>query len=256
MSACTTDYLDCSANENISRDGCETHVVDDLNNCGQCGKVCPNDWPNSTPKCSTGACGHQCTAPWDNCDGVAGNGCEANLNTDGANCGHCGGACSSTVCRNQTCLTTARYGNTGAGTSNVNFAGNYLAGIQVYIPNASVVTGLGVVLYGSTVSRDMYLGLYKDLAGNPSGLVATTTSTLVAPGGKEMSVVPVPVDIAAGNYWILGVWDGTASFATNTATTVTWRYASYAFGALPTTAPTGMSSTSVAPPNLYAIVAQ
>ena len=203
MSSCLPDFLDCSADENVSRDGCET-----------------------------------------------------NGNTDSANCGRCGNACSSKVCRSQTCLATARYGNTGPGTGASPFSGNFLAGIQVYIPSPSVVTGFGAVLYNSTASCNMVLGLYKDMAGAPGDLVATVTApALVAPGGKELSVSP-PVDILAGTYWILGVWDGLATFSSNSATPVTWRYASYPFGALPPTAPSSMTAGSFPPPNVYVIVAQ
>jgi hypothetical protein len=102
----------------------------------------------------------------------------------------------------------------------------------------------------------MYLGLYKDIVGNPGAIVATVgSSTLVTPGGKEMTVDP-PVSVTAGTYWILGVWDGLASFASNSTTQVTWRYVSYPFGALPATAPTSMDTYSQPPPNLFVIVAQ
>ena len=70
-----------------------------------------------------------------------------------------------------------------------------------------------------------------------------------------MNVDP-PIAVTAGTYWILGVWDGLASFASNSATTVTWQYVSYPFGALPSTAPTSMIPKSIAPPNVYVIVAQ
>jgi hypothetical protein len=191
-------------------------------------------------------------------DGVLG-GCNASSNTqtDPANCGRCGNVCTSKVCRESTCLATALYGNTGAGVSNVNFAGNYLAGVQVYVPNASVITGLGVVLLSATTSRNMYLGLYSDEAGNPAKLIATLAGPVaVSAGGQEFDVSPAPVDIAKGNYWILGVWDGTASFASNTGTTVTWRNVSRPMGPLPQTAPTSMGSIQYPPPNLFIKVAQ
>jgi hypothetical protein len=256
MASCAAGYLDCSASENVSRDGCETHAAVDVSNCGQCGKTCPSDWANATPTCTGSVCGHQCAAPWENCDSNTANGCEANLNTDALNCGHCGNPCSSTVCRSQTCLTTARYGNTGAGTSTVNFGQDTLAGIQIYVPNPSVLTGLGVVLYGATASRNMVLGLYRDVAGNPADLVASAGPALVTPGGKEVAVAPSAVDLVAGNYWLLGVWDGTASFAANSTATVVWRYAARPYGALPSTAPTGMGSANAVAANLYVVVAQ
>jgi hypothetical protein len=229
-----------------------------VSHCGGCGQACGTQ--NGTPSCAAAVCSMSaCSAGFLNCspdENASRDGCETNATTDPANCGHCGNICSSRVCRNQVCLATARYGNTGPGTAISSFEGNYLAGIQVYIPNDSVVTGFGAVLYSGTANATMYLGLYKDMAGSPGALVATVTApTLVAPGGKEMNVDP-PVSVTAGTYWILGVWDGLASFGSNTATAVTWRYVSYPFAALPTTAPTSMETISLAPPNLFVIVAQ
>jgi hypothetical protein len=228
--------------------------------CGGCGQACGTQ--HGTPSCAAGVCSMvTCLPGFLNCSGdenTSRDGCETNANTDSSNCGHCGNVCSSRVCRNQTCLATARYGNTGAGIGVSGFEGNFLAGIQVYIPNDSVVTGFGAVLYSEPgiASATMYLGLYKDMAGSPGALAATvSTPTLVTPGGKEMNVDP-PVSVTAGTYWILGVWDSVASFATNSATTVTWSYAAYPFGALPATAPTNMATYSNPPPNLYVIVAQ
>jgi len=230
-----------------------------VSHCGGCGQACSTQ--NGTPSCAAGACSMSaCLAGFLNCsadENTSRDGCETSSNTDPSNCGHCGNMCSSRVCRNQTCLATARYGNSGPGTSIVGFSTGFLAGIQVYIPNDSVVTGFGAVLYTSASNCNMYLGLYRDVAGNPGDLVATVaTPTLVTPGGKEMSVDP-PIAVTAGTYWILGVWDGLASFASNnTPPTVTWRYVSYPFGSLPSTAPTSMTPKSIAPPNVYVIVAQ
>jgi len=102
----------------------------------------------------------------------------------------------------------------------------------------------------------MYLGLYRDVAGKPADLVATAVGpTNVTPGGQELSVAP-PVDVLAGTYWILGVWKTLATFASQSTTPVNWVYTSYPFAALPSTAPTSMTQTSLPPPNLYVIVAQ
>jgi hypothetical protein len=227
-------------------------------NCGGCGRPCGTQ--NGTPGCAAGACSMSaCGSGFLDCsadENTSRDGCETNGNTDSANCGRCGNVCSSKVCRSQACLATARYGNTGAGSSASPFSANFLAGIQVYIPNASVVTGLGAVLYGATASCDMYLGLYRDIAGSPGALVATVAAPAkVAPGGKELAVNP-PIDVLAGTYWILGVWDGLASFSSNSTTAVNWLFAPYPYGALPSTAPTSMTPASLPPPNLYVIVAQ
>jgi hypothetical protein len=230
-----------------------------LGNCGGCGQACSTQ--NGTPTCAASACSMAACSPgFLNCsanEDTSRNGCETNGNTDSANCGHCGNACSSRVCRNQICLATARYGNTGPGIDISSFAKGYLAGIQVHIPNAAAVTGFGAVFYDGTASCSMYLGLYTDITGNPGELVATVNApAVVGPGGKEMSVA-LPIDIPLGTYWILGVWNDLASFATNNVTTtVTWRYVSYPYGPLPATAPPSMTALSLPPPNVYVIVAQ
>jgi hypothetical protein len=107
----------------------------------------------------------------------------------------------------------------------------------------------------------MYLGLYQDLAGQPGNLVATVTAPdLVNPGGKEFIVDP-PVDITGqATFWILGVWDDVATFASTPTGTglVTWSFTSRPFsdGPLRLPAPAGMTQNLIAPPNLYVIVAQ
>jgi hypothetical protein len=55
---------------------------------------------NAVATCNGVQCGLACTADHANCDGVATNGCEVDLETDGANCGACG-----TSCNGQPCVT-------------------------------------------------------------------------------------------------------------------------------------------------------
>ena len=233
-------------------------------NCGGCGQACSTQ--NGTPSCAASTCSmSSCTGNFLDCstnENTSRDGCETNGDNDSANCGRCGNVCSSRVCRGHTCLVTTDYGNTGAGSSSVQFTANFLAGIQIFIPpSKSVVTGLGVVLAGGSNSPKMYLGLYQDEAGKPGNLVATVTApTVVNPGGKEFIVDP-PVDISGpATFWILGVWDMNALFASISTTPVTWSYTArpYTDGSLPLTAPVGMNqdSTHIAAPNLYVIVAQ
>ena len=84
---------------------CSGQQIQTCNGNGQwatavnCGAV-----TNATSYCSGGSCKFNCNLDYDDCDGVASNGCEVNVNTDGNNCGTCGhsccgGACGSGVCR-------------------------------------------------------------------------------------------------------------------------------------------------------------
>ena len=88
--SCLAGHGDCNMNPG---DGCEATFATDANHCGTCTTVCPTP-ANATPSCASGACTFFCSGTFQDCDHAAGNGCEANLLTDGLNCGACGNACS------------------------------------------------------------------------------------------------------------------------------------------------------------------
>ena len=99
------------------------NTATDPMNCGACGTACT--LANATAGCSAGACTIQmCASGFADCDGMAANGCETNLNSSAANCGACGHGCTATnataactggVCGIGTC-------NTGYGDCNDNAA--------------------------------------------------------------------------------------------------------------------------------------
>lgn len=64
----------------------------DVDHCGGCWIVC-KDGPWSTRRCANGRCQLACDRGHGDCNGVAGDGCETELETDQANCGACGKAC-------------------------------------------------------------------------------------------------------------------------------------------------------------------
>ncbi|MBX3269462.1 MAG: hypothetical protein KF729_04340 [Sandaracinaceae bacterium] len=70
--------------------------------CDGCGAACPSV-PNATATCSGGICGFTCLPGFEDCDGVASNGCERNLRGDLAHCGACDRACAPRACNARSC---------------------------------------------------------------------------------------------------------------------------------------------------------
>lgn len=85
---CTPPWERCNT---LIPDGCETNLSTDPMNCGGCGMECPAI--NGTPKCTGSACDIDCAPGFDNCDKLAGNGCESPVNDDVNNCGACDNVC-------------------------------------------------------------------------------------------------------------------------------------------------------------------
>jgi hypothetical protein len=80
--ACDTDLTN----------GCETDTTSSVDHCGSCGTVCTVS--GGAAACVASKCTVQaCTTPFADCDGLATNGCEANLVNSVANCGSCGNDC-------------------------------------------------------------------------------------------------------------------------------------------------------------------
>ncbi len=89
LGACHTGFGNC---DNDDATGCEANTKSDPNNCASCGTVCPA--PAGTPVCTDSVCGiSNCEAGFGDCDGIAANGCETNLNASADNCGYCGNLC-------------------------------------------------------------------------------------------------------------------------------------------------------------------
>lgn len=108
---CPTGWGDCNATpgDGVRGDGCETDLHSPTN-CGACGAAC--SLSNATARCPAGVCEvASCTMGRGNCNNVASDGCETDLNTSLTHCGACGTECrldnASTVCTGGHCNFTA-----------------------------------------------------------------------------------------------------------------------------------------------------
>jgi hypothetical protein len=82
----------------------------DPNNCGACGNVCMNMVAHGQPGCVGGMCGvGTCDADFADCNKMAMDGCEADLNDDANNCGMCGNKCpmNTPVCSMKKCIASS-----------------------------------------------------------------------------------------------------------------------------------------------------
>lgn len=89
LAACNAGWGNCDAN---ASNGCETHTDIAVNHCGACGSSCPSR-PHATSTCASGTCDFTCDGGWADCDGIPGNGCETNVQTDVNHCGSCPSLC-------------------------------------------------------------------------------------------------------------------------------------------------------------------
>ncbi|MEZ4225442.1 MAG: protein kinase [Polyangiaceae bacterium] len=90
---------DCNADFS---DGCETDVNADPQHCGKCEARCSDEGARSV-SCDAGSCVLKCSPNRSDCDEKATNGCEAQLQSDPANCGACGVSCQNRSCDGGLC---------------------------------------------------------------------------------------------------------------------------------------------------------
>jgi hypothetical protein len=109
ITGCLGTSEDCDGDPD---NGCEIDLATDVNNCNSCDYVCP-DLPYAGEVCLGGVCGlGACDDNYDNCDGLPGNGCEADLLNEVDNCGGCGTVCtdldnvSTAFCQSGDCVIT------------------------------------------------------------------------------------------------------------------------------------------------------
>jgi hypothetical protein len=79
-----------------------TDVLNDFDNCGACGHICPQPGPNESGACVNGKCAYTCINGTARCNGT----CTV-LDRDPNNCGACGNACGGATlyCSDGNCVT-------------------------------------------------------------------------------------------------------------------------------------------------------
>lgn len=90
ITACDFGWADC---DRKPANGCETDLLVDAGDCGQCGAACSNNHV-ANPVCGVGLCSGACDAGFADCNGNKQvDGCETGIDHDLSNCGACGAVC-------------------------------------------------------------------------------------------------------------------------------------------------------------------
>lgn len=95
--------INCSTSGLTNCGGMCVNTANSTEHCGGCEMACPMV-ANGNPSCTMGTCGiAMCAMGFANCDMVASNGCEANLQESLMHCGACGMACPAVAHGTPTC---------------------------------------------------------------------------------------------------------------------------------------------------------
>ncbi|MGN6110501.1 MAG: hypothetical protein ACTHU0_35690 [Kofleriaceae bacterium] len=151
MAGCPAGFAACDASPD---NGCETDIANSIANCGACNAVCAP--AHAIPACNGGQCEvSACVTPYNDCNGVASDGCEIDLANDPANCGSCGTSCAApntvATCAASTCQVvgctgsfadcTPQYGCETDTSNNMQHCGG--CNLPCALPNASETCDAG-----------------------------------------------------------------------------------------------------------------
>ncbi|MEM9863358.1 MAG: putative metal-binding motif-containing protein [Myxococcota bacterium] len=158
ISGCAPLQGDC---DGIGANGCETSLAT-TSNCGGCGLSC--SIANGTGTCPGGSCGvSRCNSGFDDCDGTAGNGCEARLNTL-TNCGGCGNTCNLANASESCSTGSCRLGTCSSGFGNCD--GNGANGCERRLNTLTSCGGCGTVCNLPGASESCSTGSCRFLSCN------------------------------------------------------------------------------------------
>lgn len=105
--------------------------------------------------------------------------------------------------------------HTGFNNLNDSILKNYLLGVKFSLDTSGVLTSLNLI--GRNTGAKVQMAVYEDSDGVPGNLIVSSDSTIV---GEGIISIPVsPVQLVAGNYWIMGIYnkDGRHTYTTNNA---------------------------------------
>lgn len=100
IAICYRDFDNCDGNP---LNGCEANIRIDPDNCGGCGRKCP-ELPHAQRGCGDVCTIWKCESGYGDCNRDGLDGCEVRTADDSKNCGRCGNACNAgQVCRHGKC---------------------------------------------------------------------------------------------------------------------------------------------------------
>jgi len=108
------------------------------------------------------------------------------------------------------------------------FSPNYLLGTSIQVPNNATLRGFGFYSYYDSGAL-LQLALYRDVGGQPAGLVAQSAPAQQIAGRARLDVAPVA--LPAGRYWLMSIYDREASgVGSSYAASTEIKYISLGFG--------------------------
>ncbi len=136
------------------------------------------------------------------------------------------------------CPDTYTIGNDTEFADASNHGPDYLLGSKLTVSSPCTLYYFGVI--GKVAGPDFRMALYSDSGGQPDAFLVESTSTALVVGAQEVAVTPT--SLAAGDYWVMGIYDSDASIGIDYSTPDLVAYISMSYSsAMPD--PFGSAST-------------